>query len=150
MSFTDMEHFRSYYLTPSLHLLHHSLLPSFILTHRPEPCSSGLSHVYSAIMLLCHHSLQTSSFSLTPPLTEFTDISSLSPPLLLSSSLLLSLSFSHPLPSIPFRGKSILLGSGSKSCSSEHLVCLGWLVWEGQEVVIKSRASCTTDRIQAE
>lgn len=98
------------------------------------------SHMYYTIMLLSHNSLQTAdglllSLSLTPLL-----------PLLLS----LAVSVFLPSPLITFRGKSILLGSGSKSCSSKHVICLSWLVWEGQEVVIKSRASCTTDRIQAE
>lgn len=53
-------------------------------------------------------------------------------------SLVLSIFLSYYF--ILFRAKSILPGSGWKSCSREHLICLTRLVWEGQEV-IKSRAS---------
>lgn len=135
--------FLFYYLTPSHHLLHLIILSSL------PPHTSGQAmlcrpwRMHSTITLMCHHSSEIADglLSLTPLLTEFTAMPSLSPaspPLSLALSVFLLSSL------IPFRGKSILLGSGSKSCGSEHLVCLSWLVWEGQEVVIKSGASCTT------
>lgn len=106
----------SSYLTPSFHLLQPTpLSPYFLHSHtstRPMPFRP--SHIYSTIILLCHQSLQTDDDA--PLLTEFTATISASPPLsvFLSSSL------------IPFRGKSILLGSGLKSCSSKQLGCLSW------------------------
>lgn len=130
------------YLIPSLHLLHLIIISSLLLTHRANPCSVG-PDTCSTITLLCHHSSEIADglLFLTPLLTEFTAIPLLSPA---CPPLSCSLSVSLPSSLIPFRGKSILLGSGSKNRSIKPLVHLSWLVREGQKVVIKSRASCTT------
>lgn len=98
----------------------------------------------STTLLSCHHFSETADglCSHAALLTEFTAFPLLSqssppPPAHLSLSLFLSSSL------IPFRGKSILLGSGSKCCST--VSCLSQAVsLGGPEVVIKSRASCTS------
>lgn len=115
--------FLFYCLTPSHHLLHLIILSSL------PPHTSGQAllcrpwHMHSTITLLCHHSSEIADvlLSLTPLLTDFTAMPSLSPA---SPPLSLALSVFLLSPLIPFRGKSILLGSGSKSCGSEHLICL--------------------------
>lgn len=109
--------FLFYCLTPSHHLLHLIILSSL------PPHTSGQAllcrpwHMHSTITLLCHHSSEIADglLSLTPLLTEFTAMPSLSPaspPL----SPALSLSSSY-LPSSHLEENQFFLAQGQRAAA---------------------------------